>query len=84
MSSDSEDFDPRMFERTDAKDCIIYPENGVKETWDSFVSIALLVTCVITPMQLSFDLSAPGMVYFNNLIDGVFGLDIILTFISAT
>lgn len=46
---DSED-DPRMYERVDAKACIIYPENSPKEVWDSVISIILLLTCVLTPM----------------------------------
>lgn len=73
-----------MYERVDAKACIIYPENGPKEVWDSVISIILLVTCVLTPMQLSFAMDNPGMTLFNTIIDSLFGLDIVLTFFSAT
>ena len=79
-----EETDPRMFERTDAKPCIIYPENTLKELWDALVSILLLVTCILTPMMLSFNLEGGSMDTFNVTMDSFFAFDIVLTFFSAT
>ena len=33
---------------------IIYPENRNKEIWDLFMTIVLLTTCVLTPLDIAF------------------------------
>ena len=34
------------------KDWMIYPENNIKFIWDIFVTLLLVVSCFITPLQL--------------------------------
>jgi hypothetical protein len=36
------------------KSCMIYPENRAKEAWDFFMTIILLITCVLTPLSIAF------------------------------
>lgn len=34
---------------------MIYPDNHNKEVWDLFMTIVLLVSCVITPVEIAFE-----------------------------
>lgn len=51
----------RMTERADKASCIIYPENQYKFKWDIFVSVILIISCFITPLELCFKFE--GIVY---------------------
>ena len=32
---------------------LIYPENTYKEYWDSFITLLLVFTCVVTPYRIA-------------------------------
>jgi hypothetical protein len=36
------------------KSCLIYPLNPTKEKWDFAMTIVLLTTCVLTPLNIAF------------------------------
>jgi hypothetical protein len=45
----------RMTNRGNQKKCIIYPENKHKSIWDLFMTIVLIMTCVMTPLSIAFN-----------------------------
>ena len=34
---------------------MIYPDNHKKEVWDLFMTIILLISCVVTPVEIAFE-----------------------------
>ena len=74
-----------MTERHNKTKYLIYPENKVKNVWDMVMTLVLLLSCVITPLNLAFgnhdqhyDETVLGIV-----IDVLFALDMIVCFNSA-
>ena len=68
------------------KSCMFYPGNQFKENWNTFITIILIFTCIVTPAQIAFNINAtetdatdPWEIV-NNIIDAVFFFDIIFTF----
>ena len=47
-------FQKRMTERKNVTPFLIYPENKLKSLWDFIMTIVLLVSCVITPLDIAF------------------------------
>lgn len=43
-----------MTERHNKVAFLIYPENKLKSVWDLLMTIVLLVSCVMTPLNLAF------------------------------
>ena len=62
------------------KDWMLYPENNIKFFWDIFVTLLLVVSCFITPLQLC---DLVKMQALTMSIDCLFGLDMIIIFNSA-
>ena len=62
---------------------IIYPENPFKYIWDIFMTIVLVYSCFIIPIQLSFDLSQTRHLVIGWIIDACFILDMIIIFRTA-
>lgn len=44
----------RMVERIDMVPYLIYPENKAKGVWDLLMTLVLLTSCVITPLDIAF------------------------------
>jgi hypothetical protein len=67
------------------KQFIIYPENKAKHAWDLFMTLVLLATCVITPLNIAFSIgdSNPKIHYLNIVIDLVFLTDVFVIFNTA-
>ena len=64
---------------------LIYPDNRLKPTWDVFMFVLLLFSCLITPLQLALFSTLPeGWLWSNRVTDILFLCDIIVTFNSAT
>ena len=65
----------------------MYPEDMFKKVfWELFISLCLLITCILTPFNLAFDEYVhgfPGYVWFSYSIDIIFALEIILNFNTA-
>ena len=75
----------RMRDRPNRKWYMLYPEDRFKVNWDLFVALILIVTCSITPVTLAFyEEESVGIAIFNNIINILFGIDIIIIFITAT
>ena len=64
---------------------IIYPENPKKNSWDLLIAFVLIITCSVSPMQISFYEDENFGVWSNIEIffDVLFGIDIIVNFLSA-
>jgi hypothetical protein len=68
------------------KPYIIYPEYMHKIIWDIFMSFILVLSCVLTPVDLAFPAirdQNKGYDIFMYTIDFLFLCDILATFISA-
>ena len=78
-----------MITRYDRKWYLLYPEDRTKNTWDSIVSVTLLLMCIFTPIYIAFssDLekgaALSGWQILNISMDSIFGIDILVTFVSA-
>jgi hypothetical protein len=73
-----------MTERINRKVFMFYPEDRMKGTWDLFITLVLLITCLYTPIEIAFDEGQGGSTpLFSVLIDICFILDIIVIFNSA-
>ena len=68
------------------------PDNNIKSHWDTFITIILVFTCIVTPAQLAFSFSSNensesesenNWEIINGVIDLLFTLDIILNFNTA-
>lgn len=65
---------------------IVYPDLVMKTYWDLFIGLILIISCCTTPYLLAFYNDNPdhGPWYIINLtFNIIFGIDIILSFISA-
>lgn len=63
---------------------LIYPENDLKGHWDTFVTLLLIFTCVVTPYRIALvEVDDLGWIIANYTIDFLFFVDIILNFNSA-
>ena len=74
-------------ETNQRKRFLIYPNDKAKELfWDTVISIILLITCFITPINLAFQEETEMVEWymmFNYVIDILFFMDILVNFNSA-
>ena len=61
-----------------------YPEDPIKVNWDLFVSVILVFTCVMTPVNMAFsdDMGTEWDIILG-FIDFLFFIDVIIIFNSA-
>ena len=64
---------------------LLYPEDVIKENWDFFIIIVLIVTCITTPYRIAFgEIEEPlGWKILSEIVDIIFLLDILVIFNSA-
>ena len=76
-----------MTYRSNEKKCIIYPENRKKGIWDLSITILLLISSIMIPLQIAFikkgAKGTSGFMIWMYIIDVSFFLDILVTFNSA-
>ena len=77
-----------MYERKEKKYLILYPEDPAKKYWDFYITIILLISCVLTPLRIGFedqDSQSEPMewIIINGFIDICFLLDMVVVFNSA-
>ena len=75
-----------MFRSPDSKApwYIIMPSSQFKTFWNIIVILLLLYTSTVVPYQVAFvDEDTLMMTAFNSLVDVLFGVDIIINFLSA-
>lgn len=74
-------------EKRNHKRFLFYPNDRLKEMfWDTTISIILLLTCFITPINLAFAEDLEKIDWYmrtNDVIDMLFFLDILVNFNSA-
>ena len=72
--------------RTNKNAYIIYPENQYKGMWDVLITIVLLVSCIMTPLDIAFqdeENSSTSSIVFNAIIDVLFAVDVVVIFNTA-
>lgn len=70
--------------RENRKVFLLYPEDTLKGYWDLTISLALILTCSITPYAIAFEGEKDTTWnIFDIIIDIMFGIDIVLIFNSA-
>ena len=71
--------------RRNKKTFLLYPESQSKVYWDLFITLILLISCMVTPYRIAFgDIEEPlHWLIINYTIDGFFLLDIFVIFNSA-
>ena len=63
---------------------MIYPDKDSKEMWDLFMTVILLISCIITPYQIAFiDVEDIPTKVVSAIIDVLFLLDMIVIFNTA-
>lgn len=75
-----------MYERKNKKMLLLYPEDPIKKYWDFYITIILLISCVITPLRIAqADDGGEPLEWeiINAFIDSCFGIDIVVVFCSA-
>ena len=68
------------------KKCILYPDDTFYIYWDMFISVILLVSCMITPLNFAFQSELEAIQWYVNCgiaIDCFFALEIVLNFNSS-
>ena len=75
----------RMLKRHNIVPYLIYPENKNKGIWDLIMTFVLLISCVITPLDIAFDSDNPSQIdtFVKVTIDVLFCIDIIVCFFTA-
>lgn len=69
--------------------CLIYPDNARKAQWDLWITLVLLVTCIVTPLSIAFVKDNDGvfeltpMSFFELFFDFNFFIDIFVNFTSC-
>jgi len=75
-----------MTKRDSYKYFIIYPENRHKSGWDLFMTVVLILTCIMTPLSIAFsdsDNADDSGFDIDYVIDTLFLIDIIIIFNTA-
>lgn len=89
MPGISKNMDPRkqlrMRHRNNKRLYLFYPEDSPKQYWDLFITLILLISCIIVPYRIAFgEIEEPlQWKMINYSIDSFFTIDIILIFNSA-
>ena len=67
-----------------AQKCLIMPDSKFKLVWNILVILLLLYTAIFVPFRIAFIKDdSVGMQFFEAMIDILFGVDIIVNFISV-
>jgi hypothetical protein len=63
---------------------VFHPNRGFKVKWDSLFVFLVLYTAIMVPYQIGFDVSVTGGLYvFDAIVDVVYILDLIFSFLTA-
>lgn len=75
----------KMRHRNHKKLCLFYPEDTIKQHWDLFITLILLISCIIVPYRIAFgEIDEPiEWKIINYTIDAMFAIDIFIIFNSA-
>ena len=70
--------------REDRKKFLLYPEDDMKDNWDLFMTLVLLITSVATPIRIAFyETDDLEWTLINYAIDFAFLVDIFMSFNTA-
>jgi hypothetical protein len=64
--------------------CLIFSNNQYKIGWDLFVSVLLLIVCVVVPYRITFVVDEdPDVEIAFNMFDIMFAVDMIMSFFTT-
>ena len=67
------------------KSCLLMPDSKFKAFWNIIIITLLLYTALFVPFKISFiTIESLGLVIFEWVVDIIFGIDILVNFLSAT
>ena len=73
-----------LYEMKRAQKCLIMPDSKFKLVWNILVILLLLYTAIFVPFRIAFIKDdSLGMQIFEAMIDVLFGIDIIVNFMSV-
>ncbi len=74
-----------MTEIKNQKKFLIYPDNKYKDWWDMYITIILIFSSIVTPINIAFDSDInKDLIYWENLFTNIsFAVDSILMFNTA-
>jgi hyperpolarization activated cyclic nucleotide-gated potassium channel 1 len=66
--------------------CMIHPASNFKKYWNLVVTMLLAYTATVMPYRIAFEDASPALswVIIENLVDGLFCIDILVNCLSAT
>ena len=65
--------------------CLIMPEDKFKAVWNMIIVILLMYTAIFVPFRIAFvQTDSSSIVVFEQIVDIIFGIDILVNFLSAT
>jgi hypothetical protein len=65
---------------------MLYPDDTFFMYWDMYISIILLISCMITPLNFAFQVELESIQWYVNCgwaIDIFFAIEIVLTYNTA-
>ena len=61
------------------------PEDKFKAVWNMIIVILLMYTAIFVPFRIAFvQTDSSSIVVFEQIVDIIFGIDILVNFLSAT
>lgn len=73
-----------MKQRTERTPYLIYPEDAFSSSWELWITVVLLYTCMATPYRIAFVKDgAFGWVFQAWFVDAMFLIDIFINFNTA-
>lgn len=70
-----------MVKEKKKNETLFAPDNEIREWWDTFVTLALIFTCIVTPYRIALvDNDTMGWTVANYCIDFLFLIDILIIF----
>ena len=83
-ATDFQMFNNLMPDEKNKASCVIYSNTKHKIVWDLFVSVLLLVVCIVVPYRITFIIDEdPSIVLLFRIFDGIFFIDLCLSFFTT-
>lgn len=71
--------------RKKKRNCLIYPQDKIKTLWTVVIVFLLIYTAIFVPYKIAFiETESEVLKIVEATVDILFGIDIIVNFISAT
>lgn len=75
--------EPNFHCRTAVHVPVFSPASWPKIAWDLFVGLLIVYSAVEVPLRVAFTVDSRALALFDNTVDALFGVDILLTFLTG-